>query len=1144
MQLRATIALRNKELFFKTLVIMKLTALLLLTTALHVSAGGYSQTVTLTAKNVSLEKIFKVIRQQTGYDFWYESALLKKAGNTNVDLKNVPLNQALDAALLNLPLSYKIVGRIIVVKEKEETSASGATDIPIIKYVTVKGRVIDNKTGDPIVGANVLIKGSGKGTSSNKQGEFSITAIDGNRLIVSFVGYETKEVPVSDGETVVVRLTISSLSMKEMVVTGIYSRPKANFTGAATSFTSEELGRVTNGNVLTALKALDPSLQLPENISLGSNPNTLPDVVLRNGNSLVDISQTNKPNPFNYANSPNTPLFILDGFETTLQRINDLDMNRIVKVDILKDAAATAIYGSRAANGVIVIETLRPQSGRLRVTYTGNIEAETPDLSGYDVLNAAEKLDLEQKVGVYKETFGNTEEQLAYFYASRKRAIESGVNTDWLAQPVRTGIGQKHNIYVEGGSQDVQYGIGGTYSNRAGTMKGSSRENITGNSYFSYRYKSIAIRNDFTLAFNKAVHSPYGGFQQYVQLNPYWSPYDSAGNLAIYLEDVRNLDGARLTNFDQYNNGSGQGVGRPLNPLYNAQLNTKDQSTYQNINNNLQAQWQVTQWLRFSGRLAYTRQTDESDLFLPAQHSSFYATATFDKGSYTKGYGKRTRIESMITADVNKRYDNHLFFGTAGLNIQEDKFNTSSYRVIGFTSPNLNQPTLGNRFVDGSKPTGTESLSRLVGFLSNLSYAYDSRYLLDLSWRLDGSSQFGARNTFAPFWSAGIGWNLHNESILKNLHYINRLKLRYSVGYTGSQNFASFLGIPTSQYYTNQDYRGIIGTYLLGYGNPNLQWQKTFKQNLGGDLTLFNKLDITANYFMEKTEGSIGSVTTTPSTGFNNYSDNIGDISSKGWELQARFNIISRPATRDNWSVFVNMFHVQGKIERVSNTLEEINKIANTTKSTTPVTRYAVGQSTTALWAVPSLGIDPSTGLEIYINRDGKLTTLYDPRDQVVAGDTRADVEGTFGTNLEIKGIGFNVFFRFRVGAQAYNQTLVDRVENVSYKFYNVDRRVYEQRWMKPGDLTFFKGFTNAAGQGVENTSLTSRFVQNDNLLACESISVYYRFSDQFNRKIKLQNTRVTFYTSDLFRLSSIKRERGIIYPFSHTYTLQLQTSF
>ncbi len=187
-------------------------------------------------------------------------------------------------------------------------------------------------------------------------------------------------------------------------------------------------------------------------------------------------------------------------------------MNRIVKVDILKDAAATAIYGSRAANGVIVIETLRPQTGRLRVTYTGNLEVETPDLSGYDLLNAQEKLDLEQKVGVYNDSWGSNEENLSYYYSARRKAVEAGVNTDWLAQPLRTGIGHKHNVYIEGGSADVQYGIGGTYQNRAGVMKGSYRENITANSYLAYRYGNFNIRNDFSIAFNKGVNSPYGSF--------------------------------------------------------------------------------------------------------------------------------------------------------------------------------------------------------------------------------------------------------------------------------------------------------------------------------------------------------------------------------------------------------------------------------------------------------------------------------------------------------------------------------------------------------------------------------------------------------------------------------------------------------
>ncbi len=179
--------------------------------------------------------------------------------------------------LKNSPLTYEIVGRIIVIKEK--TIAPAPRPFADIVYITVKGKVVDDKTGEPIVGASVMIKGSQRGTSTNKTGEFSITAIDGNRLIVSFVGYETKDQLVKDGETVLIRLTTSPRSMQEMVVTGIFNRPKANFTGAASSFTSEDLSKVTNGNVLNALRALDPSLRLPENISLGSNPNAMQEVV-------------------------------------------------------------------------------------------------------------------------------------------------------------------------------------------------------------------------------------------------------------------------------------------------------------------------------------------------------------------------------------------------------------------------------------------------------------------------------------------------------------------------------------------------------------------------------------------------------------------------------------------------------------------------------------------------------------------------------------------------------------------------------------------------------------------------------------------------------------------------------------------------
>src|SRR5690606_30749684 len=347
------------------------------------------------------------------------------------------------------------------------------------------------------------------------------------------------------------------------------------YTGAVRSFNQEELQQVAGNNVLTALKSLDPSFQMPENINMGANPNALPEVTLRGGNSLVDPSGTTT-SPFNYETAPNTPLFILDGFEVSLTRINDLDLTRIKSVDLLKDATATAIYGSRAANGVVVIETVRPASGDRQTIYTDDMSLEMAPLSDYNLLNAREKQATEERTGVYS-FYGDTriEQQLEHYYNHRLSEIERGVNTDWTTLPIQVGSGHKHNLYIEGGDESILYGIGGTYLNMQGVMKGSSRRNILGNAYLAYRKNGLNVRNEVTVTSNLGKNSPYGTFRQYTRLNPYWTPYNDDGTLKYYLEEVYDKDGNRLTNFDSYDNLDGiipsnNNPVRPMNPLYNA----------------------------------------------------------------------------------------------------------------------------------------------------------------------------------------------------------------------------------------------------------------------------------------------------------------------------------------------------------------------------------------------------------------------------------------------------------------------------------------------------------------------------------------------------------------------------------------------
>lgn len=1102
--------------------------------------------VSIKLENEDLISAIKKIEKTTPFRFLYRTSDIKSIDNLNIDAKSISVQDLMTRLLAGSSLTFKqIDDRILITTTNTALKNGIKPDLVIEKsYAVISGTVFDAKTKDRIVGATIRIKNNKAQVLTDGRGNFRIDAEIGQVLLISYIGYETQEITITKS-VLEVRLEESAQSLKGVVVTGIFSQSKSTFTGATRSFNKEELSKVSNNNVLSALKSLDPSFQIPENLNIGSNPNVLPDVVLRGGNTLVDTRQATTADPFNYQASPNAPLFVLDGFETSLQRINDLDMNRISSVTILKDAGATAIYGSRGANGVIVIEQLRPVEGKLRFTYNGSSSIEAPDITGYDLLNAQEKFDLEDRSGVFKNSFNATQNALDLIRESRLSAVKRGVNTDWLSKPLRMGIGQKHNIYVEGGAEAVTYGMSLTYDQKNGAMKGSGRNTTTGNSFLSYRLKNFQFRNDLTLTFNKANNSPYGSFTQYTRLNPYWTPYDESGNLKIYLEEVINPEsGLRVTSSDFYDNLNGY-VGRPVNPLYNASLNITDQTTYKSISNNFETRWQAKEWLRLTGRISYTSQSNESDIFLPAQHSSFANVTTFEKGSYTKGYGKTQRVEGFLTGEVNKNFGKHFVSASGALNILQNSFDTQSIRVIGFPNPNLSGLILGNQYPANTRPVGSESLSRTIGTLARVAYSYDNRYLFDATYRLDGSSLFGSDKRFAPFWSIGAGWNVQNEEFLKENSIVNELRLRYTLGTTGSQNFDSYKGITTSQYYTDRDYRGVIASYLLGFGNSALAWQETLKHNFGLDVTLFNRFTLNANYFYERTKGSIAFISSAPSTGFNGYYDNMGDVVNKGYELYGRYNLIAKPANRNNWSVFANLFHVTNTIEKISPTIKALNDRANTTLSSKPLPRYAEGQSKNVIWGVQSLGIDPASGNELFRKRDGSITTTYDPADQVIIGDGTPSLSGTFGTNMEINGIGLNIFIRFNIGGDTYNQTLVDRVENVNVNQYNVDRRVAEQRWQNPGDNAFYRAIVNFTGTtNPPVTYVTSRFIQKNNFIAGEQASVYYRFTDKFNKRLGLQNTKVTLFTSDVFRSSSIKRERGLDYPFSHNYTIQLQTTF
>jgi TonB-dependent SusC/RagA subfamily outer membrane receptor len=378
----------------------------------------------------------------------------RETARITVALKEVTVQRAVEECLRGTSLTLLVENESILVIPSPPRQQSP---------VTFSGRVTE-ADGAPLAGVTVLLKGTLQGAATGQDGRFSFTVPGVERPVLrfSFIGMETVEVAYA-GEPVAVVMRAEEKELDDVIVTGIFTRRAESFTGSAQTFTREELRKVGNANVLQSIKNLDPSFHVIENLEQGSNPNAMPEIQLRGQSGFPDLRGE-------YRTNPNQPLFILDGFEVSLTRVIDLDMNRVESVTLLKDAAAKAIYGSKAGNGVVVIETHRPEAGRLRVTYTGNLNIAVPDLTSYNLANAAEKLQVEKDAGLYR--YPNS----VYEYADRQydydreynRILEEvlrGVDTDWLSRPVQTGAGQKHVIYLEGGDDYLRYGVDLSYNN-------------------------------------------------------------------------------------------------------------------------------------------------------------------------------------------------------------------------------------------------------------------------------------------------------------------------------------------------------------------------------------------------------------------------------------------------------------------------------------------------------------------------------------------------------------------------------------------------------------------------------------------------------------------------------------------------------
>ena len=989
--------------------------------------------------------------------------------------------------------------------------------------VTLKGKVIDAADGYPIIGASVVVDGTKLGAITDVDGNFELKIPKKKcDIVISCIGYED-EVMVytlnnasSFGRIV---MSANAEQLADVVVTGVYERKKESFTGSSATFKTDELKAVGSSNVLQSLKTLDPSFKMMESTQFGSNPNMMPDIEIRGKSSVVGLKEE-------YGTDPNQPLFILDGFETTLETIMNLNMNRIASVTLLKDAASTAIYGSKASNGVVVVETKAPARGRLQLSYKGDFGLSLADLSDYNLMNAREKLEFETLAGVYKDNSGNPLVQIRLdgLRNERLKEIERGVDTYWLSEPIRPGFTHKHNIYAEGGEDKIRYGIGLSLGNVAGVMKDSDRRTLEGNVDLIYRTGKFQFSNKLSINWLN-VSNPTVSFAEYAYANPYYRKYNALGGVDRYL----------------YYPEEGVDDYPVANPLWNQHLNSWDRATGFGFTNNFIFEWFITEGLRFRAKFGLTKQDDDEQSRFSPLDTQFDGVGETEKGLFSHTQISEMVYEGDAAITFGKLFaKKHMVNAVGGFNFSSNGRKIYGYSANGFTDDQFDAPSFANGYPVGDSPDYSESLKRAASFYINGGYVYDDRYLLDFNYRLDGASMFGTGNRFRNTWSVGTGWNIHKEPFMKGTDFFSLLKIRGSVGNPGNQNFSAYQAFSTYKF--NGWMTNVFGTGVIlnALGNTELAWQETTNYDIGTDMTFWgDRVNVSFDYYWKHTDPLLAIITTPGSMGVTSVAMNAGSQKTQGWEAILRISPIYRPSEGINWNISINATSSRSVYANIGDSFSALNESGKASLAGT--TRYYDGGSPTAIWAVRSAGIDPATGRELFIKKDGTYSFTYDVNDEVVVGDSQPKVEGLVGTMLYYKGLSVGCYFRYRWGGQVFNSSLFQKVENIGTQdvYNNQDKRALYDRWSETNREAYFKGISL-----VQKTEKSSRFVMDDNSFVGESFNIGYEFPDRIARRMRLGALNVQMTMTDVFRATSVRVERGIDYPFARTVTMSLGVTF
>ncbi|WP_316816188.1 SusC/RagA family TonB-linked outer membrane protein [Pedobacter nyackensis] len=1113
--------------------VMKLIICLLII-SFQASAVAFSQSISLTEKNASIESVIKKIEQQSGYSFFYKVDLLRNnASKISLSLKNVSIDQALQQTLSNQPLTFVIVNKTVIIKQKAETSTPEAKK-------PVRGRVTDGK--GPLPGVSVKVDGTNLVSITDANGYFTLNLTPGTyRIIFSYVGYETKrfEKVVSEGTDADINIVLNPVmtQLQEAVVVGYSTKKASEVTGALQTFSAKQLEGVTSNNIISQLKGKVAGMYITEP---SGDPNSKSSFVVRGQGTLPIQSNLRVTNNLN-------PLIVVDGiiYPDVAYPSDIVSSTDIETLTLLKDAASTAIYGSRASQGVLVITTKKGVAGKAKLDINSSFGISQRYAGKIEFMNSQELYDYQRKmlINSFKlKNEGLTEESYLAKYLPSTSVL--GTYTDWNNQIYRDALNKTVDIGLSGGTEKTRYYFGGNHYEEQGPLKGNDLQRNSVKLNLDHNVTSkLSLNANISAIFDKGNKSPVGSLNP-LYLLPWFTPTNDDGSPKKVLgADV-------LSNTYQ-------------NPLYDLPYNSNITTTQQ-VLAVFAAKYKVFDWLTLSSNNSYNTTFLNTDVY----EDRLSLTGLADKGrmSQTKTKSNSFMTSNLITA--RKQFGLHTVGGLAGFeyNRNNSEFNALAVKNIptGIKVPSA-AAEVWNTY-SGKSFMGEKFARAAYSVFSEGNYNYDDRYFANASYRMDYSTNFGIDNRDGHFYSVSGAWLASNEQFLRGNKYLTTLKLRASYGTSGKIAGEDFL---TESFYNfayqyNGDPAGIINQL----GNRQITWERAYVRNLGIDMGLFNRVTLSADFYRKRNTDLLQLAATSALMGVPKQYQNIGAMVNNGVELVLSTQNLTGNFT---WETSFNITFNKNKVTKLDGGSLKYG-YAGVIKE---------GEDINTAHAIKWLGVDAQTGqpqferLEFDAATNSYVSKIVNTVDEVtlgLSGDVLAAQYQNVGTTAPkyyggmlntfgYRNFELSVLLNFAADYVVYNNsknTYFSSEGNNVLKNNQIKPAKGQVVWEKPGDIAtepmIYRGRLDGAG------SSSSRFWEDASHIRVRNVRLSYALPTKLISKAKLNRANVYLSGDNLFiftkkSFSGTDPEGGLAgdinnygvsagYGASRKYLLGLQLSF